>query len=72
MPVTVCTHMVATSDANVFEAAGYPAANLSGDDMHYLNLTWHTYDDRIELLDEGNLRQAFGLILGLALPLKAP
>ncbi len=36
---------------------------LSGDDMRFLELIWHTYADRIELLGERNLDLAFELIM---------
>jgi hypothetical protein len=34
--------------------------------MHFLDLTWHTYADRVELLDERNLDLAYDLILSYA------
>lgn len=51
------------SDANVFEASGIDTVTISGDNLYYLELTWHTYADRVEWLDERSLDLAFDLIL---------
>jgi Zn-dependent M28 family amino/carboxypeptidase len=64
--LVVYERFTAVSDSNVFEANGIDTVAISGDDMHYLELTWHTYDDRIELLDERNLERAHELILQYA------
>ncbi len=62
--IVVFERFTAFSDSNVFQANGIDTVALSGDDMRYLDLTWHTYRDRVELLDERNLDLAFELILG--------
>ncbi len=62
--LVVFQRFTATSDSNVFQAQGLDTVALSGDDMYYLAQTWHTYGDRVELLDEKNLDRAFDLILG--------
>jgi peptidase M28-like protein len=53
----------AFSDSTVFQADGLDTVAISADDMHYLELAWDTYADRIELLEEGNLDRAFNLVL---------
>ena len=64
--LVVYERFTAVSDSNVFQANGIDTVAISGDDMHYLELTWHTYDDRVELLDERNLERASELILQYA------
>ena len=61
--IVVYEHFTALSDSNVFQTNGIDTVAISGDDMYYLELTWHTYADRVELLDEDNLDLAFDLIL---------
>ncbi|MCC7162574.1 MAG: hypothetical protein IT331_08775 [Anaerolineae bacterium] len=36
------------------------------DDIYYLDETWHTYADRVELLDQTNFERAIELIVGYA------
>ncbi|HEX9075407.1 MAG TPA: M20/M25/M40 family metallo-hydrolase [Anaerolineae bacterium] len=64
--MVVYEHFTATSDSNIFQANGIDTVAISGDDMHYLEETWHTYADRVELLDEQNLDRAYDLILRYA------
>ena len=59
----VYENFTALGDANIFQANGYDAVMISGDDMYYLQQTWHTYADRIELLDERNLDAAHKVIV---------
>jgi Zn-dependent M28 family amino/carboxypeptidase len=66
----VYERFTARSDSNVFQENGIDTVAISGDDMRFLDLTWHTYADRIELLDEHNLDLAFDLILKFAMSLK--
>jgi Zn-dependent M28 family amino/carboxypeptidase len=61
--IVVFDRFTALSDSNVFQANGIDTVAFSGDDMRYLDQTWHTFADRIELLDERNLDRAFELIL---------
>lgn len=61
--MVVYERFTATSDSNVFQANGIDTVAISGDDMHFLEETWHTYSDRIELLDEQNLDRAYDLIM---------
>ncbi|MCI0477125.1 MAG: M20/M25/M40 family metallo-hydrolase [Anaerolineales bacterium] len=61
--IVVYERFTARGDSNVFQASGLETVFVSGDNMHYLELTWHTYADRVELLDERNLDRAFDLIL---------
>jgi Zn-dependent M28 family amino/carboxypeptidase len=61
--MVVYERFTAVSDSNVFQANGIDTVAISGDDMHYLELTWHTYADRVELLDERNLDRAYELVL---------
>lgn len=65
--IVVYERFSAKSDSNVFQAHGIDTVAISGDDMYYLEQTWHTFDDRVELLDERNLDLAFNLIIGFAL-----
>lgn len=60
---TVYERFTARSDSNVFQENGIDTVAISGDDMRFLDLTWHTYADRIELLDEHNLDLAYELII---------
>ncbi len=63
---TVYERFTARSDSNVFQENHIDTVAISGDDMRFLDLTWHTYADRVELLDERNLDLAFELILKYA------
>ncbi len=58
----VLDHFTVLSDSNTFQANGIDTVSISGDGMYYLQLTWDTYYDRVELLDEQNLNRAFDLI----------
>ncbi len=60
--ILVSEKFTAVSDSNVFQAQGIATVMISGSDMYYLEQTWHTYADRIELLDEQNLDAADQLI----------
>ncbi|MBM3128922.1 MAG: Zn-dependent exopeptidase M28 [Chloroflexi bacterium] len=61
--IVVYERFTARGDSNVFEASGIDTVFVSGDNIYYLALTWHTYADRVELLDERNLDRAFELIM---------
>lgn len=61
--LVVYERFTARGDSNAFEASGLDSAMVSGDNLYYLQWTWHTYADRIELLDERNLDRALELIL---------
>ncbi len=63
-PLTRYDRMVAKSDGTYWQEQGWNAVNLSSDDIYYLDVTWHTYGDRIELLDQGNLERALALVVG--------
>ncbi len=60
---TVYERFTARSDSNIFQENGIDTVAISGDDMRFLDLTWHTYADRVDLLDERNLDLAFELIM---------
>ncbi|MBI5651610.1 MAG: M28 family peptidase [Chloroflexi bacterium] len=60
--LVILEQFTARSDSNVFQADGIPTVAISGDDIFFLDQTWHTYADRVELLDERNLDLAFDLI----------
>jgi hypothetical protein len=60
--IVVYEHFTARGDSNAFQANGIDTAFVSGDDVYYLELTWHNYTDRVEWLDERNLDLAFDLI----------
>lgn len=62
--LVVLERFTAVSDSNVFQQNGVPTVAISGDDIKFLDETWHTYADRVELLDERNLDRAFELITG--------
>ena len=64
--LVVYERFTARGDSNVFQANGIDTVAISGDDMHYLELTWHTYSDRVELLDERNLDRAYNLVMQYA------
>ena len=59
----VYERFTALSDSNVFQDAGIETVAISSSDMSYLEQTWHTYADRVELLDERNLDLALELII---------
>lgn len=61
--LVVYERFTARGDSNAFLAKGLDSVLVSGDNLYYLQLTWHTYADRIELLDERNLDRALELIL---------
>lgn len=64
--IVVYERFTALSDSNVFQANGIDSVCISGDDMYFLEQTWHTYADRTELIDEGNLDRAFDLVIKYA------
>jgi Zn-dependent M28 family amino/carboxypeptidase len=64
--IVVYERFTAVSDSNVFQANGIDTVAISGDDMYYLEQTWHTYADRVELLDERNLERTYQLIMQYA------
>lgn len=66
VPIRIYDRMTSLSDGTVFEKAGIPAVNVSTDNMYYLDRTWHTYADRMELLDSRNLDSALRLVLDVA------
>lgn len=66
VPITHYDRMVANSDGAYWQARGWNAVNLSSDNIYYLAETWHTYGDRVELLEQGNLERALKLTLGFA------
>jgi len=59
----VYERFTAVSDSNVFQASGIDTVTISASDQYYLQQTWHSYVDRLELLDERNLDRAFDLII---------
>lgn len=61
--LVVYERFTARGDSNTFLSEGLDSVLVSGDNLYYLQLTWHTYADRIELLDERNLDRALELIL---------
>jgi Zn-dependent M28 family amino/carboxypeptidase len=60
--IQVLERFTALSDSNTFQSNGIDAVSISSDDMRYLELTWDTYYDHVELVDEQNLDLAFDLI----------
>jgi Zn-dependent M28 family amino/carboxypeptidase len=60
---TVYERFTALSDSNVFEQNGIDTVAISGDDMAFLERTWHTYEDEVELIDEVNLELAYELMM---------
>ena len=61
--LVVLQRFTALSDSNVFQANGIDTVAISSSNMYYLQLTWDTYADRVELLDERNLEKAYELIM---------
>lgn len=66
VPLAHFDRMVANSDGTYFQDRGWNAVNLTSDDIFYLDMTWHTYGDRVELLDETNFQRAVDLMVGYA------
>lgn len=64
--VTLFDRMIAKSDGTYFQDRGWNAVNLSSDDMYYLEQTWHTYADRVELLEQTNFQRALDFVLNYA------
>jgi hypothetical protein len=60
--IVVYERFTALSDSNVFESNHIDTVTISGDDMYYLEQTWHTNADRVELIDASNLDRALDLI----------
>lgn len=65
-PITYNDRMVAKSDGTYWQDRGWNAVTLSSDDIYYLDQTWHTYGDRVELLEQGNFERALAWVLGYA------
>lgn len=65
-PVGHFDRMVANSDGTYWQQQGWNAINLSSDNIYYLDETWHTYGDRVGLLDETNFQRALDLMVGYA------
>lgn len=65
-PLTRYDRMIAKSDGTLWQERGWNAVNLSSDNVYYLDVTWHTYGDRVELLDQTSLERALELVLGYA------
>jgi hypothetical protein len=63
--IVVYERFTARSDSNVFQANGIDTVAISSDNLYYLELTWHTFSDRLEFLDERNLDLVFDLIMQL-------
>jgi len=61
--LVVYERFTALGDANVFQVNGIDTVAISASDQYYLEQTWHTYADRLELLDERNLDRAFDLMI---------
>lgn len=61
--LVVYTRFTASSDSNVFQAAGIPTVALSSDNMFYLDSIWERDSDRVELLDQQHLRLAVNGVL---------
>lgn len=66
VPITRYDRMVAKSDGTFFQDHGWDAINFTSDDIYYLDETWHTYGDRVELLDQGNFDRTVDLMVGYA------
>lgn len=66
VPITQYDRMVAKSDGTYWQDRGWKAINFTSDDIYYLDETWHTYGDRVELLEEANFDRAVELMLGYA------
>jgi hypothetical protein len=66
VPVGLYDRMVANSDGTYWQERGWNAVNLSSDDIYYLDETWHTHGDRVELLEESNFERAVDLMVGYA------
>jgi len=65
-PITRYDRMIAKSDATYWQNQGWNAVTLTSDNIYFLDLTWHTYGDRVELLDEPSFERAFNLVVGYA------
>jgi len=61
--LVVYERFTALGDANVFQVNGIDTVAISASDQYYLEQTWHTYADRLELLDERHLDRAFDLMV---------
>ncbi len=66
VPLAYFDRMVAKSDGTYFQDQGWNAVTFTSDDIYYLDVTWHTFRDRVELLDESNFERAVELMLGYA------
>ena len=66
VPLAHLDRMVANSDGTYWQSRGWNAVNFTSDDIFYLEETWHTPQDRVELLDEHNFERAVELMIGYA------
>lgn len=66
VPLALFDRMVANSDGTYFQSRDWNAINFTSDDIYYLDETWHTYRDRVELLDQTNFERAVELMVGFA------
>lgn len=66
VPLAEFDRMVANSDGTLWKQQGWNAINLTSDDIYFLDETWHTYADRVELLDQTNFERAVELMVGYA------
>lgn len=66
VPLAEFDRMVANSDGTYWKKQGWNAINLTSDDVYFLDVTWHTYADRVELLDQTNFERAVELMVGYA------
>ncbi|GAB4121901.1 MAG: hypothetical protein Fur005_13370 [Roseiflexaceae bacterium] len=60
--LVVYRRFTATSDSNIYQAAGIPTVALSSSNMAYLDRIWERDSDRIELLDQAHLERALHVL----------
>jgi Zn-dependent M28 family amino/carboxypeptidase len=61
--IAVLQNFTSLSDSNVFQSNGIDTVAVSSSNMYYLQQTWNTWTDRVELVDERNLELAYELVL---------
>jgi hypothetical protein len=70
--LVVYRRFTATSDSNIYQAAGIPTVALSSSNMAYLDRVWERDSDRVDLIDQAHLERALRLVWRVCMEPPAP